>query len=93
MYGALVIEPKDGERFPTDREHVVVLSDWTDENPERIFDKLKKISDYYNFNELTAVDFMRDVSTIGLATALQKRKMWNEMRMSPTDFIDITGYT
>lgn len=93
LYGALVIEPKNGERFTADREHVVVLSDWTDENPERIFDKLKKMSDYYNFNEPTAIDFMRDVSTMGLKAALQKRKMWNEMRMSPTDYIDITGYT
>lgn len=93
MYGALVIEPRDGERFKADREHVVVLSDWTDENPERVFDKLKKMSEYYNFNKPTAADFMQDVSTMGLRMALQKRKMWNEMRMSPTDFVDITGYT
>jgi CopA family copper-resistance protein len=93
MYGALVIEPRNGERFPADREYVVVLSDWTDENPERVFDKLKKMSEYYNFNQPTAVDFMRDVSTMGLRTALQKRQMWNEMRMSPTDYVDITAYT
>ena len=93
LYGALVIEPRSGERFPADREYVMVLSDWTDENPERVFDKLKKMSDYYNFNEPTAIDFMRDVSAVGLQAALQKRKMWNEMRMSPTDFVDITGYT
>ena len=93
VYGSLVIEPKDGERFPADREYVVMLSDWTDENPERLFDKLKKMSDYYNFNRPTAIDFMRDVSNTGLQAALQKRKMWNEMRMNPTDFVDVTGFT
>lgn len=93
MYGAIVIEPENGERFPADRDYVVVLSDWTDENPERVFDKLKKMSEYYNFNQVTAVDFMRDVSTMGLQAALQKRQMWNEMRMSPTDYVDVTGYT
>lgn len=93
MYGALVLEPKNGERFPSERDYVVVLSDWTDENPERIFNKLKKMSDYYNFNDLTAIDFMRDVSTMGMKAALQRRKMWNEMRMSPTDYIDVTAYT
>ncbi len=93
VYGAIVIEPRGGERFKADRDYAVVLSDWSDENPEVIFANLKKMSDFYNFNQLTAADFVRDVSTMGMQKALLKRKMWNQMRMSPTDLSDITGVT
>ena len=93
LYGPLIIAPRDGERFPADREHVVLLSDWTDENPDALFAKLKKLSDFYNFNEPTAEDFARDVARSGLKEAIDKRSMWNRMRMSPTDFSDVSGYT
>ena len=45
-----------------------------------------------NFNEPTAVDFARDASRMGLQQALAKRKMWNRMRMRPTDLSDVTGH-
>ena len=93
LYGPIVIEPRGGERFRADREYVVMLSDWTDENPDTVFAKLKKRSDVYNFQMPTAVDFARDVATMGLKGALDKRQMWNQMRMNPTDFIDITSRT
>ncbi|MDI1253327.1 copper resistance system multicopper oxidase [Thermomonas sp.] len=92
LYGPIVIEPLEGERFPTQRDHVVMLSDWSDEDPETIFGNLKKMADYYNFNEPTAIDFTRDVSRMGLRNALAKRRMWNQMRMSPTDLGDVTGH-
>ncbi len=59
MYGAIIIDPADGERVRADRDYVVQLSDWTDEDPMAVFGKLKKQSDYYNFNEPTAVGFFR----------------------------------
>ncbi len=93
MYGAIVIEPAAGDRIRADRDYVVQLSDWTDEDPMRVLSKLKVQSDYYNFNEPTAPDFFRDVSRNGFRAALDKRKMWNEMRMSPTDLADISAYT
>ena len=94
LYGAIVIVPKNGERAAADREHVVLLSDWSDENPERIFSKLKKQSDVYNiFNRPTAGDFFADVGKMGLEKALEKRRMWNQMRMNPTDFSDVTAAT
>jgi CopA family copper-resistance protein len=92
LYGPLVIEPAEGERYPTERDYVVMLNDWTDNNPLDIFQLLKKQSDFYNFNEPTVMDFLHDVRTEGLETALQKRRMWNLMRMSPTDLSDVTGY-
>lgn len=93
LYGTIVIEPRNGERIRADRDYVVQLSDWTDEDPMRIFAKLKMQSGYYNFNQPTTVDFFRDVSREGLSAALDKRRMWNQMRMSPTDLADVSGYT
>jgi len=93
LYGPLVIEPREPEPFEYDREHVVMLTDWTDESPERVFAKLKKRSDYYNFQQRTVGDFFRDVRTQGLKDALADRKMWGEMRMNPRDLADVSGYT
>jgi CopA family copper-resistance protein len=93
LYGPLVIEPAGPERYPTDRDYVVMLNDWTDEDPERIYAKLKKQSDYYNYAQPTVPDFFRDVREKGLSQALAMRKMWNEMRMNPTDLSDVSGYT
>jgi CopA family copper-resistance protein len=92
-YGALVIEPAGPDRNPSDRDYVIMLNDWTDEDPEHVYAKLKKQSDYYNFAKPTAGDFLRDVSSKGLSQALALRKMWNEMRMNPTDLSDVSGYT
>ncbi len=92
LYGPIVVEPREGERFPTQRDYVVMLSDWSDQDPETIFANLKKMSDFYNFNEPTAADFTRDVSQVGVHKALAKRRMWNQMRMSPTDLADVTGH-
>ena len=93
MYGALIIEPKEGEIISADRDYVVLLSDWTDEHPMRILSKLKSQSDYYNFNQPTAIDFINDVSNSGLKVAFTKRQMWNEMRMNSTDLADLSSAT
>ena len=93
VYGALVIEPREPSPVTSDREHVILLSDWTDEKPERVFGKLKKRSAYYNFNQRTVGDFMRDVREMGLKQTLADRKMWGQMRMNPTDLADVSGYT
>ncbi len=93
MYGAIIIDPAGSVPMRADRDFIVQLSDWSDEDPHRVLAKLKVQSDYYNFNQPTAVDFFRDVSHDGLKAALDKRKMWNEMRMNPTDLADISAYT
>lgn len=93
MYGALIIEPRETDIIHSDRDLVVQLSDWTDENPMQVFGKLKTQSDYYNFNQPTVQDFVRDVAKNGLNSALANRKMWNEMRMSPTDLADLSNAT
>ncbi len=93
MYGTIIIDPADGPRIRADRDYVVQLSDWTDEDPMDVFARLKKQSDYYNFNQPTLGDFLRDVSERGWSEALARRRMWNRMRMSPTDLADISAYT
>lgn len=47
IYGSLVFRPKNGERIKTDRDYVVVLSDWTNESPKQVLANLKKDGDYY----------------------------------------------
>src|SRR5262249_2241736 len=49
VYGPIVIIPKGGYTQAFDRDYVVMLSDWTDENPETVVSNLKFQSDYYNF--------------------------------------------
>lgn len=93
VYGALVIDAKEPEPFTYDRDYVVMLSDWTDENPARVLSKLKKQSDYYNYHKRTVGDFVNDVSEMGWSAAVADRKMWAEMKMSPTDLADVSGYT
>jgi CopA family copper-resistance protein len=93
LYGALVIEPRAAVAPGADREHVIVLSDWTDENPHRVLANLKKQPDYYNFHQRTAADFFRDIRRTGLGATLADRRMWGNMRMNPTDLADVSGYT
>ncbi|NYT62800.1 copper resistance system multicopper oxidase [Alcaligenaceae bacterium] len=91
VYGAIIIDPVQTDPIRADREYVVQLSDWTDEDPMRVLAKLKMQGDYYNYNQPTAIDFFQDASQEGLKAAIDKRKMWNEMRMSPTDLADLSA--
>ncbi len=93
LYGPIVIEPREPEPFVYDRDYVVMLSDWTDEDPTVVYAKLKKLSHYYNFNERTHKDLMKDLKEKGLARTWSERKMWNQMRMSQRDLADVTGYS
>src|SRR5690606_18143406 len=70
LYGPIVVERRGGERQHADRDYVVLLSDWTDVDPERIFATLKKHSAYYNFGKRTVGDFIDDARAKGLDAAL-----------------------
>jgi CopA family copper-resistance protein len=93
MYAPIVIEPARAEPYGYDRDHVVLFSDWTDENPRRVYAHLKAQSGYYNFQKRTVFDFFRDVGAMGWRAALADRLAWGEMRMDPTDIADVTAYT
>ena len=93
LYGAIVIDPLEPDPVQCDRDYVVLLSDWTDMTPQRLFARLKKQSDYDNLHKRTVGDFLRDADRDGLAAALRDRKAWGAMRMSPTDLADVNGHT
>ncbi len=85
-FGPLIIDPAQPEPFEYDVEHVVMLSDWTFEDPTRVLARLKKQSSYYNYQRQT-------IAQDGLATILRSRMTWGKMRMDRTDIADITGST
>lgn len=93
VYGPLVIDAKEPEAFQYDRDYVVMLTDWTDEDAVDLMSKLKKQSDYYNYHKRTVGDFIQDVSEKGWGSTVADRKMWAEMKMNPTDLADVSGAT
>ena len=93
MYAPMIIDPQEPEPFQYDRDYVVVLSDWTFEPPESALANLKKLNGYYNFQKRTAREFFADIARSGLLPTLANYLSWDRMRMDPTDFADVTGYT
>jgi CopA family copper-resistance protein len=93
LYGPLVIDPLEPEPFSFDRDHVVLLSDWTDLDPTALFARLKKMPGHDNYYKRTVGDFFRDADRDGLAATIEDRKMWGQMRMTPTDLSDVNANT
>jgi CopA family copper-resistance protein len=93
LYGPLIIDPASSEPFAYDSECVVMLSDWTFEDPARVLAKMKKFGSYFNYNRRTMGDLFRDGSRNGWPATLADRKEWARMRMDPTDIADVTGFT
>ncbi|WP_284088751.1 multicopper oxidase domain-containing protein [Acinetobacter pittii] len=97
LYGAFVIYPKDKTPLTaaekTDRDYVVLLSDFHNSTSDQITKNLKKEADYYQNRRETVFDVMKQVKRDGLKATWQDRSMWNQMRMLKTDMSDVTGYT
>ncbi|WLI05135.1 copper resistance system multicopper oxidase [Pseudomonas sp. FP597] len=93
VYGPLVIDPREPEPYTYQRDYVVMLSDWTDEDPVALMKTLKKQSDYYNLHKPTVSDFARDVDRQGWSATVADRWMWAQMKMNPTDLADVSGET
>ncbi|WP_386080994.1 copper resistance system multicopper oxidase [Vreelandella sp. F11] len=91
--GPLIIDAAEREPFRYDREHVLLLTDWTFEDPMSVFRNLKTMEGYYNFQERTIADFFADVREKGFAQTAEMRGMWAQMRMSSRDIADVTGST
>ncbi|ALM51667.1 copper resistance system multicopper oxidase [Halomonas huangheensis] len=91
--GPLIIDAAEPEPFRYDREHVLLLTDWTFEAPMTVFRNLKTAEGYYNFQERTVADFFADVRDKGFAATAEMRGMWARMRMSSRDIADVTGST
>lgn len=93
MYGAIIILPRTATATAPMREHVVLLSDWSDESMHTLLRHLRMDSGYYNRLQPTLGDFFRDTRKQGLSAAINSRQMWNQMRMSPFDLADVSALT
>lgn len=97
LYGPLVIYPKGkipvAAHEKTDRDYVVMLSDFHNSSSDSIMRNLKKSAEYYQNRRETVSDVLKQVKTQGLKATWQDRSMWNQMRMLKTDMSDVTGYT
>lgn len=85
-YGPLVIDPAGADPVAFDREHVLVLSDYSFLHPHRIFEKLKQEGGVFNYQKQTVAGLLR-----GRDQTLAERLEWSRMLMDPTDISDVTG--
>ncbi len=88
LYGAIVIDPAGIDPVAYDREHVIVLSDWSFMHAHKIFQKNKKMAGYFNMQKQTLAGQLA-----GKDQSAADRRMWGQMRMDPTDISDVTGST
>jgi CopA family copper-resistance protein len=93
LYGPIIVEPRAGERHRCDRDYVILLTDWTDVDPEYIYATLKRESDYYNRHRRTVADLYHDVQQQGIRQAVSQWDMWARARMDPSDLLDVSGAT
>ncbi len=89
LHGSIVIE--DG--IKVERDYVVALYDWSNEDPKSIYRHLKVQSDYYNYHKRTVFDFAKEAKKHGFLEAMKRRNMWNKMRMDSRDLSDVTAAT
>lgn len=92
-YGSIVIAPKGPDPVQADRDYVVLISDFHDEDSWDIMSNLKMSAEYYQYARRTIGDFFDDAQDRGFEKAWGDALAWGEMRMLPTDLSDVTGYT
>ncbi|MEW6600661.1 MAG: multicopper oxidase domain-containing protein, partial [Nitrospirota bacterium] len=84
VYGSIVIET-DITDIKTDKELVVVLSDWTDEDPYKVLRTLKSGSDYYSLQKGSLQSLLGAVRANAVPDVLKRSRE----RMPPMDISDI----
>ncbi|SMF61421.1 copper resistance system multicopper oxidase [Allosphingosinicella indica] len=90
-YGPMIIDPAGRDPVGYDREHVVVLSDWTFLHPHQVIAKLKHQGGYFNRQRQTLAGMLKGGPEETMSAT--DRAMWGQMRMDPTDIADVTGAT
>ena len=88
-FGPIVIDPAGVDPVAYDREHVLVLSDWSFLHPHQILDRLKKSPGYFNRQRTTVAGLLDGSDRMSLS----ERRMWGAMRMDPRDILDVSGAT
>ncbi len=85
LYGSIVITPKNGEAKRTDQDQVIVLSDWTNENPEEVMRTLKSGNEFYSFKKNTLQSVWGAMQSGAIRPYLMRS--WN--RMPAMDISDV----
>mgnify|MGYP003386186710 FL=1 len=88
-YGPIVIDPANADPVAYDREHVLVLSDWSFMHPHEILTRLKQSPGYFNYQRTTLAGLLSGKDRMNAAD----RRMWGAMRMDPRDILDVSGAT
>ncbi len=86
-YGPLIFDPADPDPVQYDREHVILLSDWSFLHPHLIFERLKQEGGFFNRQKLTLMDRLNGRNPL----PAEERDMFARMRMDPTDIGDVTA--
>ena len=92
-YGSIIVAPKGRDPIRADRDYVVLVSDFSQEDSGDIIANLKKSSDYYATARRTIGDFFDEAKADGIGKAWKNATEWGDMRMARTDLADVTGYT
>jgi FtsP/CotA-like multicopper oxidase with cupredoxin domain len=93
FYGSMIFAPKGKDPIESERDYIVVLSDFIEEDGSKVMSNLKLAPDYYANARLTLGDFFNDVKERGWDKAWKDAKDWGDMRMARTDLADVTSYT
>jgi CopA family copper-resistance protein len=86
LFAPIIIDPKGADPIAADREHVVMLSDYSFMPPARVLKKLKQEGGVFNYQRQTLGGLFS-----GRDQTLRERREWARMLMDPTDISDVTG--
>ncbi|VWX58594.1 copper resistance system multicopper oxidase [Sphingorhabdus sp. 109] len=84
-YGPIIIDPAGPDPMQYDREHIILLSEFTPMHPHAIMKKLKVGEGYFSMQKTSATD--------DYPLSAEERRMWGRMRMMPTDIADVSAPT
>lgn len=95
IYGGFLIDPPEPSAYQYTKDYVIVLSDWSNTNPDNIFANLKKDGDYYTPDFPLQPSLAHFISDYNKSAAKQREKliddylMMQDMRMSIYDISDV----
>lgn len=84
VYGPIVIESKE-RTVPYDKDMVLVLSDWTNQEPSNVLRNLKRKNEWYNIRKNTTMPLNRVIARGALGAQLN---FWKQ-RMESVDTADV----
>ncbi|WP_171063023.1 multicopper oxidase domain-containing protein, partial [Larkinella sp. C7] len=84
VYGSIVIQPQQ-PTYKVDHDLVLLLSDWTDENPEYILKNLKRRNEWYSIKKNNVQSLNRIIQHKAVGAYLRQ----SMMKMAPMDISDV----